>query len=424
MNPAAAGENDRVIGDDDARRAVELFAGLLRRTHLSNPSDIAAVLADEFASVGVEDAAFYLADYEQVHLVPIPVAGRPERPAPPIDASLAGRAYTTTSAVTAAADDPGRRRVWLPLLDGTDRFGVVEVTVPAPGGEVTPALLALCERYAHLAALVIATKSLYGDVFERVRRSRPMSIAGELQWKLVPPSTYSTERLVISAFMEPCYDVGGDSYDYAVNGEVAHLAVFDAMGHGLGAAGLAAFAVSAYRHSRRTGQDLPQTYAAINAAVGENFGGGEGYVTGLLGQLHLGTGRFRWISAGHPAPLLLRGGRLVKTLEAAPATPLGLPFITSEAAVAEESLEPGDRLLLFTDGLPEARLPDGEFFGTERLGEFIEREAAAGRSAPETLRRLRRSILAHQHGQLQDDATGVLVEWNRGSEFDLLPQTV
>jgi serine phosphatase RsbU (regulator of sigma subunit) len=91
--------------------------------------------------------------------------------------------------------------------------------------------------------------------------------------------------------------------------------------------------------------------------------------------------------------------------------------------VAEESLEPGDLLLLYTDGLTEARRPNGQMFTLAGLGEFIEREAAAGQTAPETLRRLRHAMVDREPEQLKDDATAVLVEWRRGSESDLLPQT-
>jgi serine phosphatase RsbU (regulator of sigma subunit) len=77
----------------------------------------------------------------------------------------------------------------------------------------------------------------------------------------------------------------------------------------------------------------------------------------------------------------------------------------------EERLQPGDRLLLHSDGVVEARNADGDFFGSERLIEFVTRQAAAGRPAPETLRRLMLAILKHQGGDLQDDATTILVEW-------------
>jgi serine phosphatase RsbU (regulator of sigma subunit) len=319
-----------------------------------------------------------------------------------------------------AAGQEGRRRLWLPLVDGTDRLGVVELTAPAP---VTDQLLTYCERYAHLTAQLVVGKGLYGDAFELVRRRRPMTVAAELQWTMLPPLVFATRGLVVAGSLEPCYAVGGDSFDYAVNDSTAHLAVFDAMGHGLAAAGTAAVTVSAYRNARRQLLDLPGTYAAVDETLRAEFGG-ERFATALLAQLDLRDGRLRWINAGHPPPLLLRGGKLVKVLELRPTTPLGVPFGQTPPAVGDELLEPGDRVLLYTDGVVEARTANGEFFTADRLAEFLEREAADGAPTPETLRRLRHAILAHQKGRLQDDATALLVEWRGDTELSLLPETV
>ncbi|HEV2809295.1 MAG TPA: PP2C family protein-serine/threonine phosphatase [Acidimicrobiales bacterium] len=76
-------------------------------------------------------------------------------------------------------------------------------------------------------------------------------------------------------------------------------------------------------------------------------------------------------------------------------------------------LEPGDRVLFFTDGVVEARSADGEFFGVERLVDMVARTSAAATPAPETMRRLLHAIVDHQAGELQDDATIVVVEWRR-----------
>lgn len=84
------------------------------------------------------------------------------------------------------------------------------------------------------------------------------------------------------------------------------------------------------------------------------------------------------------------------------------------AGLARRQLEPGDRLLLYTDGIVEALTPDGERFGLDRFADFVIRREADGVSAPETLRRLIHSILSYQRGQLQDDATVMLVEWRTG----------
>jgi serine phosphatase RsbU (regulator of sigma subunit) len=81
-------------------------------------------------------------------------------------------------------------------------------------------------------------------------------------------------------------------------------------------------------------------------------------------------------------------------------------------AVGEEALQPGDCLLLYTDGLVEARDRNGEFFGEERLTGLLHRATAAGQPPPETLRRLMHAVLDHQAGVLQDDATAVLARWN------------
>jgi serine phosphatase RsbU (regulator of sigma subunit) len=250
-----------------------------------------------------------------------------------------------------------------------------------------------------------------------------MTLASELIWELVPPLVLASDDFLLSALLEPCYDVGGDAFDYALDEGVLHVAVFDAMGHGLPAAGLVSLALSAYRHSRRNGDGPAEAYAAIESALSGHELSSR-FTTALIAELDLESGALRWVSAGHPAPLLLRGGRLVKTLEVTPSPPLGLGLAAGPPAEGRESLEPGDMVLLYTDGLTEARRPGGGLFTAERLGEFIEREAASGHAAPETLRRLRTAIIERGAGALHDDATAVLVEWRRGSEKASLPQTV
>jgi hypothetical protein len=410
--PSSAGPSSAAVAD--------MFNELLRRTHLGGPSEMAAAIAEPARRIGARSVALYLIDYAQRLLVP--VAGPHTEDAAPLSVAgtVAGRAFSTTSILRSSWDEARGQRLWLPLLDGTERLGVIGMSFD--GDTISGSTVLVCERYAHLAAMLIATKNAYGDAFETTRRQRPMTIAAELLWQLAPPLVFATERLVVAGMLEPCYDNGGDALDYAVNDGVLHVGVFDAMGHGLAAAGVAAFALSAYRHSRRRGYGLLETYAAMDEAVGHQFPD-ERYVTAVIAQLDLRAGRLSWISAGHPPPLIIRDGRLSRTLTAPPAAPLGIPLEGPSPVVAEESLEPGDLLLLYTDGLTEARHPDGQMFTVLGLGEFIEREAAAGQTAPETLRRLRHAIVERQPGQLRDDATAVLVEWRREAEAALLPQT-
>ena len=208
--------------------------------------------------------------------------------------------------------------------------------------------------------------------------------------------------------MEPAYDVGGDVFDFTLSETGASLAIFDAMGHGLGAGLLAAGAMSAYRSARRDGRNVYAQAQAIDEVLVAAFGDG-GFVTGVLAELDFATGRLRYVAAGHPMPLLLRKGKVVKSLGGGRRVPFGVEGTLR--SVGEERLEPGDWLVLYTDGVTEARDPSGGFFGHDRLVDFLERAASTDQPPPETVRRLMHAVLAHQQGVLQDDATVLLAQW-------------
>ncbi|WP_329150248.1 serine/threonine-protein phosphatase [Streptomyces niveus] len=122
----------------------------------------------------------------------------------------------------------------------------------------------------------------------------------------------------------------------------------------------------------------------------------------------------------HPPPLLIRDQEVLDRAPERPAEPpLGMP--ARLAGTAREAhrmaLEPGDRVLLCTDGVTEARLANGPRFGLEHFSDYIIRATASGQVASETLRRLTRSIMDHHDEALNDDATILLIEW-RGPEKD------
>src|SRR4051812_36023399 len=370
----------------------ELILGLLRRTHLSVAADLAEVVADQAASIGARDVVLYLIDVERGTLVPLPSPTAATAGAQPqsVEGTVAGRAFATTTILTTSRDNGERERVCVPLLDGTERLGLMEMSFD--GAQIGPRTIEVCERYAHLVATLVATKGMYSDVFEVARRRKPATIAAELARTLAPPLVFATDGVIVAGLLEPCYDNGGDALDYALNGPVLHLGVFDAMGHGLAAVGVGAFAISAYRNSRRSGRDLLETYAAMDEAVEDQFPDRR-FVTAVIAELDVDTGELRWVSAGHPAPLLIRDARHARTLSAQHARPLGIGLPGTPPTVSQASLEPGDLLLFYTDGLTDARDADGKRFGTEGLSRFIEHEASAGQPAPETLRRLRQALV-------------------------------
>ncbi len=395
-----------VVGDRGAQHPIDV----VHASHLVVPDDVPNLLVEHAKGLGAEDAALYLVDYEQRVLVPVPNRNGPAREEVVIDATLAGRCYRTLEIQTTTRDEGGVR-VWAPVLDGVERLGVLEFVFGADAEPVTDDVRA----FAGLVAEVVMAKQAYGDLFERVRRRQPMSVAAELAWRLLPPLTFGTDELVISGVLAPVYQLGGDSFDYSVDAHTARIAVFDAMGHALEAGLLASVAMAACRSSRRAGSDLVGSAAAIDGAVATEFGP-DRFVAAVLAELDLESGRLRWSICGHLPPLLLRDGRVVKTLAGEVTPPLG---VSGAVVVSEEMLEPADQVLFFTDGVVEARSAAGEFFGVDRLVDMVTRTSAAAAPAPETLRRLVHAILDHQEGELQDDATIVVVEW-RGPGSGLL----
>jgi serine phosphatase RsbU (regulator of sigma subunit) len=235
-----------------------------------------------------------------------------------------------------------------------------------------------------------------------------MSLAAEVQWAALPPLTFAGAGVVVSAALEPCYDIGGDSFDYAVNGEVLHTILVDAVGHGVAAARLAVFAVDVYRNARRSGLSIGDTALSIDRWVAEQFPGE--FATGVILELNTRTGQLDYVVAGHPTPVLFRDQRPVGALEGPNRYPFGLGYL-GPGTTSSMGLENGDRLLLFSDGIVEARR-EGVEFGTERLLDFFGRQLDAHLAAPETLRRLIHQVLDYQEDELADDATAVLVEWS------------
>ncbi len=392
----------------------DAIARLLHAGHLASGSDLPDLANGVMEPLGVE-VVIHLADLEQRSLRALVTP--PARALPPlsIEGSLAGRAFMLVVPIT--SQEPPRR-LWLPLVDGTERLGVIEIIL---GEGIDPEDETLRRGSGLLASLLghlVVAKVPYGDTISRTRRSQPLSTAAQLLWRLLPPLTFANGRMVLSAILEPSYDVGGDAFDYAVDGDVVRMAVIDAVGHGLDAGITVAVGLSAMRAARTAGSGLVEIAAAADKAITTQFSDVR-FATGVLAALNLDTGALSYINAGHPPAVLIRSGRAVAHLQGGRRLPLGLTD-GSTVEPATEVLEPGDRVLFYTDGVVEARDADGEPFGVSRLVDVAEKHAAAGLTAPETLRRVSHTVIDHQGGQLQDDATLVLLEWSPPAETDMV----
>jgi phosphoserine phosphatase RsbU/P len=397
----------------EAEETLGLVRTFLDRVHLATAGQIPEVVLEAARTLGWT-TVLYLADYEQRLLVPAPVADVPARGPQGIDTTLAGRSFRTVEPVPSPSGEPV---VWLPVVDGADRLGVLEVRVPAGTDPADAAFRERCRLLAHATGHLIAAKRPYGDGLDQVRRMRRRSVASELLQQILPPLTFACEGFVVSGLLQPAYDVAADAFDYSVVHDIAHLAVLDATGHDLPGTLLAAVALTGYRNSRREGHGLYDMANVMDELVADH-GGGERFATGILAELNLSTGRLRYLNAGHPAPLLMRDGHVVKHLDHGRRVLFGLG--DGQARIAEEWLQPGDRVVFYTDGVTEARDTEGHFFGLDRLVERLEWAAAARQPAPETLRRISHDVLDHQGGNLQDDATLLIAEWATSEEHRLI----
>ncbi len=374
----------------------DLVSAALEHLADLNPRDLPAGLLRVASQSGITDATIYLADLQQASLV---AWSDSERPRESVDTSLAGRAFQRGQP-TAGNDSVW----WFPISDGGDRLGVLRAVLP---DSTDDDLAGACRTLSALLGLLITSRGLRTDIIVNGCRDRDVTLAAEMRWAMLPPRSLTAPDICVAGHLEPAYEIAGDSFDYALNGDNLDLAIFDAMGHGLTASRLANLAIAGYRHSRREGNDLSEIYRDIDEAVLSEFGDGE-FATAHLLRLHVPTGELSVVNAGHPGPLLIRAGS-AHPLELQPATPMGLGLV--EAAVGTLRLEPGDAVVLFSDGMTEARSAGGDLFTVERVGDLAARAIAGGDTIAETARRLIRNVIEHRGVSLEDDATLVMVGW-------------
>ncbi|MFJ4834465.1 PP2C family protein-serine/threonine phosphatase [Streptomyces sp. NPDC088747] len=384
--------------DEDA----ELLEDLLSDPDVA-ARDFAAVVQRCAAALGVHQIVVYLADLQQRHLMPLTEISSPLD----IDNSLAGWAYRTLS-LRVEESATGEVMIWLPLVDGTERLGVM----CAHSGSLDAVKLRRSRATASLLAMMVTSKRAYKETFVQRTRTETMQLPAELLRAYLPPRTIGNSDVVSTAVLEPAYEVGGDAFDHALTATTLHAAMLDSMGHDLASGLTSVVTLAACRNARRTGADLPELVMSVDEALARWLP--DQFCTGVLLQLEQTTGVLRWINCGHPPPLLIRNERLVEgalSREADPPLGLAATFLDAPRTVHEISLEPGDRVLLYTDGVTEARMQDGSLFGLDRFAESVIRATAGGELAAETLRRLIHWLLDAEHSRLRDDATILMVEW-------------
>src|SRR3954465_8130671 len=143
---------------------------------------------------------------------------------------------------------------------------------------------------AHALAYVVIANRRFTDLYEWGQRSVPLSLAAEIQHRLLPAAyTCEAGQFTLAGWLEPAGDVGGDTFDFAMERDALHLSMTDAMGHEVEAALLATVLVSGLRNARRAGVALDEQARRANVELADHAPG-RGFVTGQVARIDLRTG--------------------------------------------------------------------------------------------------------------------------------------
>ena len=385
------------------------FAGLLAAVENASPIAAADVLAEQLAvALDASEVSFLIADFSGRSLVRLghagsAAAGRTQGRETAERVSLAGspqgHALETQALIVEAAAQGAR--VYAPVTNRGEAIGVLQLSLPQGPTESARSDIALA---AHALAYVIIANRRFTDLFEWGQRSVGLSLAAEIQHRLLPASyTCEAGQFTLAAWLEPSGDIAGDTFDFAMERDTLHLSMTDAMGHAVNASVLATVLVGALRNARRAGVGLAEQARLANTGLGDHTGW-DGFVTGQVARIDLRAQSATIVNAGHLLPLRLRDGQVEPVrLEADP--PFG---IVRDMAYRVQSLplQPGDRLMFLTDGMTERNA------GTVDVEGLL--VAGADLHPREAVQHLVHALLEATDGTPEDDATVMCLDWHGG----------
>ncbi|MEU7267159.1 PP2C family protein-serine/threonine phosphatase [Streptomyces albidoflavus] len=294
-------------------------------------------------------------------------------------------------------DGPAGTRVLAPVTNRGDTLGVLELLLP---GEVTAEVRERIEGATHVLAYILVTDRRFTDLYHWGQRTTTVSLAAEIQRQLLPASPCcEADAFTLAAALVPADNIAGDTYDFALDRDTLHVSVTDAMGHDVEASLMATLLVSASRGARRAGVDLAEQARRTHQALLDHGSGT--FATGLLFRLALDGSGAQFVNAGHHWPLRLREGR-VEEVHPEVDLPFGVPEADAHR-VQELDVRPGDRLVLYTDGM------------RERRAEIVDLSAlvlaTAGDHPRQVVHTLTAAVDEACGGRLADDATVLCLDW-------------
>ena len=230
MGSSGDGDLWFVPGFADIVGAGDVLAATLQASHMLPPDRVSDLLRQAGVAIGAVDVSMWLIDYGQALLKPSDNGGGDVGHSDGtmlVTGTAAGRAFARGEPIE--SDHPVPHR-WVPILDGTERLGVLRFEFAAA---LTVEQRRLSDALTSLAGEVLVGKRPHTDRYEMQRRQQAMNLAAELQWQQLPPLESSMPAAAVAGFVEPAYSVGGDGFDYSINGDSMDLTIYDAVGHGL-----------------------------------------------------------------------------------------------------------------------------------------------------------------------------------------------
>jgi serine phosphatase RsbU (regulator of sigma subunit) len=234
-------------------------------------------------------------------------------------------------------------------------------------------------------------------------------MAAELQWELLPGRSLGDERFLIAGQLEPAYAVCGDHFDWSVLGDRLTVTVLNGFGNGLAAALLTTVAVNAMRNARRSGANIVEQAELASDAIYSTDGGATHAATLLL-EIDLVSGQVEAVDAGSPKAMIAREGE-IRPVTLEQQLPLGM-FGEIRYETQKFRLEPGDRLLVVSDGV-HAAAPCGRGpYGDSGLLTALRRTRL--QPATEAVGTVMRGLRDYHAGtDPSDDAVTVCLDWRR-----------
>jgi serine phosphatase RsbU (regulator of sigma subunit) len=319
--------------------------------------------------------------------------------------SLAMRCFGSQRPVVEGTP-PGAMRLHLPLSIWGERLGVLLVeTTLAADGDLVDQLGMIADELA--IALRAADRDT--DRYRDVRRRARLTMAAELQWELLPGRSLGDERFLVAGQLEPAYAVCGDHFDWSVNGDRLTVTVLNGFGDGLDAALLTTVAVNAMRNARRSGAGIVEQAELASDAVYSRQSG-SAHVATLLLEIDLMGGEVAAVDAGSPRAMVAREGD-IRPVSLDQQLPFGM-FAEIRYETQHFRLEPGDRLLVVSDGVHAATPGGRQPYGEVGLLNAIRRTRL--QPATEAVGTVMRGLHDYHAGtDPADDAVTVCLDWRR-----------